>query len=149
PNSYGTLGYAMRVRIALEPVRPYVKLRHLRHTSAESYFAQLAEVCTTRTYDGEPVDFVDGTVFAADELYLTIGTFTAEAPYASDYTWLDIYYRSIRGRGEDYLSTRDYLWRWDTDWFWCSGALGVQHRFVRLLLGRKRLRSDVYWKVVA
>jgi FAD/FMN-containing dehydrogenase len=149
PNSYGTLGYALRVRIALEPVRPYVRLRHIRHTSPESYFAQLAEVCSTRTHDGEPADFVDGTVFAADEHYLTVGTFTAEAPYSSDYTWLDIYYRSIRARGEDHLSTRDYLWRWDTDWFWCSAALGVQNRLVRLLLGRKRLRSDVYWKAVA
>nr|WP_243754173.1 FAD-binding oxidoreductase [Labedaea rhizosphaerae] len=149
PNSYGTLGYATRVRIALEPVRPFVRLRHLRHTSAESYFAQLAEVCTTRSHDGEPVDFVDGTVFASDEHYLTVGTFVDEAPHTSDYTWLDIYYRSIQRRGEDYLTTRDYLWRWDTDWFWCSAALGVQNRLVRLLLGRKRLRSDVYWKAVA
>ena len=30
PNSYGTLGYALRLRIELEPVRPYVHLRHVR-----------------------------------------------------------------------------------------------------------------------
>ncbi|SFQ59021.1 FAD/FMN-containing dehydrogenase [Amycolatopsis arida] len=149
PNSYGTLGYALRLRIELEPVRPYVRLRHVRHTRAEDYFAALAEVCRTRRHAGLGVDFVDGTVFGPDELYLTLGTFTDEAPYTSDYTWLDIYYRSIRRRAEDYLTVRDYLWRWDTDWFWCSEALGVQHRPVRLLLGRRLLRSDVYWKVVA
>ena len=27
----------------------------------------------------------------------------------------------------------DYLWRWDTDWFWCSGAFGVQNPTVRRL----------------
>jgi FAD/FMN-containing dehydrogenase len=43
---------------------------------------------------------------------------------------------------------RDYLWRWDTDWFWCSRAFGVQRRWVRALLGRRLLRSDVYWKLV-
>ena len=30
PNSYGTFGYALRLRIELEPVRPFVRLRHLR-----------------------------------------------------------------------------------------------------------------------
>ena len=24
------------------------------------------------------------------------------------------------GDREDFLTIRDYLWRWDTDWFWCS-----------------------------
>ena len=27
----------------------------------------------------------------------------------------------------DFLTTRDYLWRWDTDWFWCSKNVGAQH----------------------
>ena len=33
----------------------------------------------------------------------------------------------MQRRARDYLTVRDYLWRWDTDWFWCSRALGVQH----------------------
>jgi FAD/FMN-containing dehydrogenase len=149
PNSYGTLGYALRLRIQLEPVRPYVRLRHVRHSDPQEYFGELGQACRTRTYDGKPVDFVDGTVFGPDEMYLTLGTFVDQAPGTSDYTWLDIYYQSIRRRDLDHLSIRDYLWRWDTDWFWCSRALGVQNRFVRFLLGRRLLRSNVYWKVVA
>jgi FAD/FMN-containing dehydrogenase len=148
PNSYGTLGYALRLRIALTPVQPYVRVRHIRHDDPGTYFAELDEVCRRGEYRGEPVDFVDGTVFGPGEQYLTLGTFTHTAPYTSDYTWMGIYYRSIRRRREDYLTVRDYLWRWDTDWFWCSGALGVQRWPVRLLLGRRLLRSDVYWKVV-
>ena len=147
PNSYGTLGYALRLRIELEPVRPYVRLRHIRHSDPHAYFAELAQLCAEGAEGG--VDFIDGTVFGPDELYLTSGEFTGEAPATSDYTWLDIYYTSIRERDIDYLHTRDYLWRWDTDWFWCSRALGVQHRLVRLLLGPDRLRSDNYWKIVA
>ena len=148
PNSYGTLGYALRLKIELEPVKPYVSLRHVRFTDAGSYFAAVDSVSTTRTYEGRPVDFVDGTVFGRDELYLTVGTFVDDAPYTSDYTGRDIYYRSIRRRTTDHLGVRDYLWRWDTDWFWCSRALGVQHPLVRPLLPRRLLRSDVYWKVV-
>ncbi|WP_019816023.1 FAD-binding oxidoreductase [Saccharomonospora saliphila] len=144
PNSYGTLGYALRLRIELEPVRPYVRLRHVRHSTAEGYVAELDRVCREGT-----ADFVDGTVFSPHEMYLTLGTFTDEAPTTSDYTWLDVYYHSIRTRDLDYLHTRDYLWRWDTDWFWCSRALGVQHRPVRWLLGPRLLRSDVYHRVVS
>jgi FAD/FMN-containing dehydrogenase len=29
-NSYGTIGHASRLTIALEPVPPYVRLRHVR-----------------------------------------------------------------------------------------------------------------------
>jgi FAD/FMN-containing dehydrogenase len=149
PNSYGTLGYALRLRIRLEPVKPFVKVRHVRYHDRETYFAALGEVCTNRTYGGEAVDFVDGTVFGPDELYVTLGTFTDSAPEVSDYTWLGIYYRSIQRRETDHLTVRDYLWRWDTDWFWCSRAFGIQSRLPRLLLGRRFLRSSVYWKLVA
>ena len=44
----------------------------------------------------------------------------------------------------DHLTVRDYLWRWDTDWFWCSRAFGVQHPLVRALWPRRYRRSDVY-----
>jgi FAD/FMN-containing dehydrogenase len=54
----------------------------------------------------------------------------------------------VRSRSRDYLTVRDYLWRWDTDWFWCSRALGVQNPLVRRLVPRRYLRSDTYWKVV-
>jgi FAD/FMN-containing dehydrogenase len=144
PNSYGTLGYALRLRIELAPVKPFVHLRHVRHHDARAFFADLERHCAS----GEP-DFADGTVFGPDEMYLTLGTFVDRAPYTSDYTWLEIYYRSIQRRREDFLTVRDYLWRWDTDWFWCSRAFGAQRRWVRRLAGRRLLRSDVYWKIVA
>lgn len=149
PNSYGTLGYALRLTIALEPVRPYVRLRHLRHTTAAAFFERLAGVCTGRTHEGEPVDFVDGTVFSEDEHILTLGTFVDDAPTTSDYTGMNVYYRSLRTRAEDHLTVRDYLWRWDTDWFWCSKAFGVQNPFVRRLIPRRYLRSDTYWRLLA
>ncbi len=42
----------------------------------------------------------------------------------------------------------DYLWRWDTDWFWCSKNVGAQHAIVRRLLGRERLNSITYQKIM-
>ena len=83
PNSYGTLGYALRLRIELEPVKPFVRLRHVRHSDATAFFADLASACQEGSFGGEPVDFVDGTVFGPDEMYLTLGTFSDHAPYTS------------------------------------------------------------------
>ena len=149
PNSYGTLGYALRLTIELEPVRPYVRLRHVAFTDRAACFAALEELCATRSYDGEAVDFVDGTVFEAGELYLTLGAFAGEAPATSDYTGMGIYYRSLRSRRLDHLTVRDYLWRWDTDWFWCSRAFGVQDPRVRRRVPKRWLRSDTYWRLAA
>ena len=152
PNSYGTLGYALRLRIELAKVGPFVALRHVRFAgddAAGECAAAIERICADRTYADEPVDFLDGTVFGRDELYLTLGRFADTAPYLSDYTGQRIFYRSVGTRETDYLSTVDYLWRWDTDWFWCSAALGAQHPLVRRLWPRRYLRSDVYRRIVA
>jgi len=142
PNSYGTLGYALKVTARTVPVKPYVCVQHVRHTKAEAFFDELQARCKT------DVDFVDGTVFSASEMYLTLGRFSDSAPYTSDYTYERIYYRSIRERTEDYLTVHDYIWRWDTDWFWCSKNLFVQNPLVRRLVGRKRLNSTAYTKLM-
>ncbi|MEV4065042.1 FAD-binding oxidoreductase [Nonomuraea dietziae] len=149
PNSYGTLGYALRIRIKLKPVQPYVRLTHLRFTDAAKCMLAMQEICEAMTHDGEPVDFVDGVFFDPSEMYVTLGRFAERAPYTSDYTGMRIYYQSIQKRGRDWLTVRDYLWRWDTDWFWCSRAFGVQQPLVRSLMPRKWMRSDVYRKLVA
>ena len=148
PNSYGTLGYSLRLRIELAPVLPYVHLTHLPFDNAPQFVAAMAEVAGSGELDGVPVDFVDGTVFSEHEHYLTVGTFVEDAPYTSDYTGTKIYYRSIQNRPHDYLTVRDYLWRWDTDWFWCSRAPGVQQPTVRRVIPRRYLRSEVYSKII-
>ncbi|WP_214367876.1 FAD-binding oxidoreductase [Pseudonocardia sp. H11422] len=155
PNSYGTLGYALRLVIELQPVTPYVRLTHRRFTGEHSAAAATAEIERLSALgSGRPgaPDFLDGTVFGADEQYLTIGEFVdAPMPGAqvSDYTGQGIFYRSVRRRPVDHLRIRDYLWRWDTDWFWCSRAFGVQHPVIRRLWPRRYRRSDVYRRLVA
>ena len=123
-------------------MKPFVALRHGRYDTAEKYFTAIAEAC-----HGD-ADFVDGSVFGETEMYLTQGQFVESAPYTSDYTWLKMYFRSIQQREQDYLKVRDYIWRWDTDWFWCSKNLFVQNLPMRLILGRHLLNSISYQKVM-
>jgi FAD/FMN-containing dehydrogenase len=144
PNSYGTLGYALRVKARTIAVKPYVHLTHLRFSGGKAYFENLE----AHLRDGT-ADFVDGTVFGPGEMYITLGRFTDEAPRTSDYTFENIYYRSIREKKEDWLTVRDYLWRWDTDWFWCSKNVLAQNWFARrFLYGRERLGSKTYTKIM-
>ena len=141
-NSYGSLGYILRLKIEGIPVKPYVRLTHLHFQDRTEFFSRIETACSG------PYDFVDGVVFSAGEHYLVLGEFSDEAPYTSDYTYLKVYYRSIRERSEDYLTVRDYLWRWDTDWFWCSKNLYAQNPLMRRFLGRKRLNSIAYQKLM-
>jgi len=142
PNSYGTLGYALRVRAATLPVKPFVQVEHRRCARVDEIFSELARGCSS------DADFVDAVVFAHDELVLNQARFVDSAPHTSDYTYEKIYYRSLLECEVDYLTTRDYVWRWDTDWFWCSKNLGAQNPLLRRLFGRARLNSRTYQRIM-
>jgi FAD/FMN-containing dehydrogenase len=142
PNSYGTLGYALRLRARTVPVQPYVAITRQRFDDADAFFAALARACDSQA------DFVDGVAFAPGDLYLCVGRFVASAPYVGDYTYEQVFYRSVRTRTEDFLTVHDFIWRWDTDWFWCSKNVGAQNPLLRRVYGRKRLGSRTYQKIM-
>jgi len=148
PNSYGTLGYTVRLRIQLERVHPYVALRNIRFSTPEELTAAVERIVADRSWDGEPVDMLDGVVFSPGEAYLVLGRWADDVPALSDYTGQDVYYRSLRRRGRDALTVHDYLWRWDTDWFWCSRAFGAQNPLLRRVWPASLRRSDVYHRMV-
>jgi FAD/FMN-containing dehydrogenase len=152
PNSYGTLGYSVRLKIELETVKPFVALRHIRFNSLDDLIAEMDRIIETGGRDGVPVDYLDGVVFSADESYLCVGVQTGTPGPVSDYTGRKIYYRSIQhdaGEKADRLTIHDYLWRWDTDWFWCSRAFGAQNPRIRRFWPRRLRRSSFYWKLSA
>lgn len=155
PNSYGTLGYSVRLKIELEPVKPFVGLRHLRFHSLSALVEAMDRIVETGGLNGEPVDYLDGVVFSAEESYLCVGQRSATPGPVSDYTGNEIYYRSIQhdaptdgAEKHDRLTIHDYLWRWDTDWFWCSRAFGAQNPRIRRWWPRRYRRSSVYWKLI-
>lgn len=142
PNSYGTLGYALRLKCKAVAAKPYVQLEHRRFGDMVRFFAALEGECNAGA------DFIDGVAFAPGELYLNTARFVDSAPFVSDYSFEHIYYRSIRDRESDYLTARDFIWRWDTDWFWCSKNLGAQIPWIRRLYGRERLGSRTYQRIM-
>ena len=149
PNSYGSLGYATRLRIELEPVavprgrapRPVHRHRgppgrdRLDHRDAASGTASASTPSTAPSSS------------RGSSTSPSVAGRTSSGP-GSDYVGQEIYWRSIQQREIDLLTTYDYLWRWDTDWFWCSRAFGVQNPLVRRFWPRRFKRSDVYHKLV-
>ena len=157
PNSYGSLGYATRIRIRLEKAPAYVDLRHLRFDDLDALAKTVEVIVEQGEHDGIRVDGLDGVVFEPGEAYLTLATWVATSSTnhhgptggTSDYTGMEPYFRSLQQRETDTLTMHDYLWRWDTDWFWCSGAFGLQNPRIRRLWPRRWRRSDVYSRIIA
>lgn len=149
PNSFGSLGYSTRLRVALQPVGAQVTTRILAFADIEAALEALGAACARGQYDGEPVDAIDGVLFDSDDVRLVLARFTPDTGPTSDYTGQAIYYRSLRERSHDRLTAQGYLWRWDTDWFWCSEAFGAQHPLLRRAWPRRWRRSDVYHRLLA
>ena len=143
PNSYGTLGYVLRLKVKLIPAKKYVKLTHTKFTETTKFFAQIEASCASARFD-----YIDGVVFSGREMYIITGEFTDDAPFVSNYTYMKMFYQSIRQRQVDYLTAKDYIWRWDTDWFWCSKHFYVHYAPVRLLATKWLLNSKTYQRIM-
>lgn len=145
PNSYGTLGYALRIKVRLVPVKPFVRLEYQKFSDIAEYFAELNALCLKSRSDSL-VNFIDGVVFSENELYIIKGSFVDVAPYTNDYSYMKMFFSSVKERSQDFLKVNDYVWRWDTDWFWCSKHFGVQNKFLRFFM-KPFLNSRSYWKL--
>ena len=74
PNSYGTLGYALKLTIGAISAKPYVELRHRGFADADACFAALEQECLGGA------DFIDGVAFGPGQLYLITGRFVESRP---------------------------------------------------------------------
>ncbi|MBI4954206.1 MAG: FAD-binding oxidoreductase [Myxococcales bacterium] len=139
-GSYGTLAILTRITLRLVPAKRHVHLRYRRFDDAPSFDAALRSVVA----EGQE-DFVDGIIHGEGpgDFVLCLGRFVDAAPYTSSYRWLDIDYQSTRRRDEDYLTTPDYLFRYDTECHWLTRTLPpLEWKPVRLLLGKHVLGSE-------
>jgi FAD/FMN-containing dehydrogenase len=125
------------VTFRLVPAKPFVRLGYERYSDAAAFHAALMARC-----QAGDVDFVDGIVHAPDHWTLCLGTFVDDAPRVSSYRWLEVYYKSTRTRREDFLTTPDYFFRYDTEAHWLSRTVPpLEWKPVRLLFGKVFLGS--------
>lgn len=113
PNSYGTLGYILRAKIRLEPARPFVDLEITRFNNVAAYLDSMREAT-----ERPDVDFVEGLFFEDDRYFLKCGRMCDELDDVDDIMRRNIYYRLVEKREEIRLTTSDYIFRYDPEWFW-------------------------------
>jgi FAD/FMN-containing dehydrogenase len=137
PNSYGSLGYILRAKIKLHPAKPFVKLSHTRYHSADNYLTAM-QLAAKKS----DVDFVEGLFYSKEEFYLTLGKMVDSAPELDD-IYKNIYYKMTQNKAEMYLKTKDYIFRYDPDWFWNIPETGFYALFRKL--APKSLRSSGFY----
>ena len=140
-GSYGTLGLLTKVAFRLVPAAAHVELTYRHLGSFEAFDAALREAC--RLDVDHHHDLVDGIVFGPDHFVLCLGRFV-ERPSRppSDYTGVDIYYRSVEHRAADLMTTSDYFFRYDTECHWLTATVPpLEWRPVRRAVGRWFLGS--------
>jgi FAD/FMN-containing dehydrogenase len=113
PNSYGTLGYILRATMRLMPALPYVHLHTARFDDLDAYLDAM-RAATERA----DLDFVEGTFYSPSKLFLTTSRFVERPPRVDDILRRNVFYRLIEREPDVYLTTKDYLFRFDPEWFW-------------------------------
>ncbi|NNC14139.1 FAD-binding oxidoreductase [Corallococcus exiguus] len=131
-GSFGTLGILSKVRFKLTRAAPYVRVTNETHSTLESFQQGI-----WHHFQEPGADYLDGQIFSPTKHVLCVGHFVDRAPYVSRYEWLTAYCETIPRRSEDYLTTYDYLFRYNR---------GVTHARPQNLLARalfgKLIHSD-------
>ncbi len=143
PNSYGTLGYILRARLVVEPAKPFVHLRMETFGSTATYLDAMRTAAEARAHD-----FVEGLVFEDGRYVLMLGRYVDEAPAVDDILRRNVFYKLVQQRSDIYLTTHDYLFRYDPEWFW-NLPDGVGYALFRRYAPARFRSSSFYTRYVA
>jgi FAD/FMN-containing dehydrogenase len=141
-GSFGTIATITRLKFKLLEAKPFVKINYLKFKT----FAEFHEAIHS-SFDKPGIDFIDGIIHGPESYILCTAAFVDEAPYTSDYTGINIFYKSTAYKEEDYLTITDYLFRYDTECHWLSRDYGLESLLPRLLLGKHILGSTNMLKI--
>jgi FAD/FMN-containing dehydrogenase len=143
PNSYGTLGYILRAKIRLEPAKPFVELAISRFDDAAVYLDAMRAAA-----ERDDIDFVEGLFFEDERYYLKLGRLRDSLTNLDDILRRDIYYRLVESRDVIRLTTLDYIFRYDPEWFWNIPETAFYALFRRFAPAKYR-NSSFYTRHVA
>jgi FAD/FMN-containing dehydrogenase len=143
PNSYGTLGYIIRARMRLQPAMPYVRVYVREFDGLGMYLEAMREAT-----EQPDVDFVEGLIFGDNRFLLSTGKMIHHAQEVDDIVRKDMYWRLAGRPGVIFLTTFDYIFRFDYDWFW-NMPEGLLFDAFRRFAPRRFRGSSFYTKYVA
>lgn len=111
PNSYGTLGYVLRAKIRLIESKPFVRVNITRFSDISSFLTQMNSMT-----QNQEITFMEAIIYSKNEIYLCVGKPVETAPFLSD-IYKHSYYKSLKEHKELFFTAKDYIFRYDPDWF--------------------------------
>lgn len=116
PNTLGTLGYITQMTLTIRKCKPYVKTTNYLFSTSDAFFKHLEQYQQDVT-----VDFLDGTIFGEHQFVLIVGQFKDMLKGTLDNFVNDkVYWQSIMKEKTHWFTTKEYIYRWDTDMYYTS-----------------------------
>jgi FAD/FMN-containing dehydrogenase len=112
-NSYGTLGYILRVKIKLRAVLPYMLLTTRRFETIDALLKAMKAAAAD-----PKIDSIESLVYTKKEMYLTTAMQSETPQNLMSIYGKMIFYKAISKVGVLSLTTKDFLFRYDPEWFW-------------------------------
>ena len=146
PNSLGTIGYILKCKMDIIPVKKYIRVWFVRFSTAEELFSEMK-----KRADESIVDFIDGVIYEDQQFVMIVASFTdtKEKNESVINMYAQPWYRYVQdmaNAGALFL-VEDYFWRWDIDVYWGTGLPGIlgwtlHNSVLRTTVLRPLLRSD-------
>ena len=130
PNSYGTFGYIISAKLELIEVKPYVQLTNISFNSPNKF---IKEIKKYEKNNPDDIDFLDGLILSKDKLFLMKGKMISKVPKNLSKYQINIYYKSISKKKRDYMTIKDYIWRYNSNGFYLGGIF--ENKLFRFYLG--------------
>lgn len=130
PNSYGSLGYILSAKLELIKAKPYVHIKNKLYTNIDNF---IEDIKKCMDINANNIDFLDGIILSKNELYLMTGKMIDEKPKCLNKYVYSIYYETIGKKEDDYMTIKDYFWRYDTNGFYLKGI--TNNKWLRYYLG--------------
>ncbi len=135
-GSYGTLATLTALVCRLVPAKAHVRMTYETYPDATAYLAAM------RRHSDGGTTFIDGIIHGPNQFVLCLAEFVDHAPYVSSYRGAEIFWPSTATRKEDFLTTFDYFFRYDTECHWMTRTIPpLTWKPVRRLVGRWFLGS--------
>lgn len=137
-GSYGTLGIITKIKFNLLPAKLYVRMDYKVFEKFEDFWNFIKKICCTKE-----CDFIDGIIHSRNRFVVCMATMVEQSPFLNSYNWIKIYYQSTLKSEIDFLTTYDYVFRYDTECHWMTKTIPfMENVLMRFLFGKAILGSD-------
>ncbi len=138
PNSYGTLGYILKLKIKLRAVSKYVELKSKQFTDIKSFINGMNLAIKDKS-----IDYIESLLYSNKSMYLITGKETNKGNNIKTIYGNTIFYKEVSCNGKYIFPIRDYLFRYDPEWFWAIPQTSI-YRFFRSIAPEKLRNSAFY-----